>query len=352
MVCLSAQLFDLLRACLTRWDEDLQQIKEPGASLNEELALIHECSKRRIEEFSRNPLQDNAAVLQQALISDGQQIERLELEHKENVAQQQELQNKEAQVVAGKILRDLVDILSLPTAKKLAPALWSPHQEQQVDSHLDFNNDAPSGIRRPVGSNADKSLARTGYTRRSRRLCQRASPPAHQPVNTENSSAQKRKPDTGVEDERQAKVHRTGGMKTPPPKAANSGSYSNNNDKAPAAAIKRGMTLQCRTIAFGGNKTARVTLQRQPSQGLWVCTVQFPKGQNTPQINNIMGRSIIPGFLRLANQDHEQVVGNLERQQPTQQATRASSEKTTSENQSDLRGSGESDMSDDGDKGF
>ncbi|KAF5714974.1 hypothetical protein FGLOB1_3277 [Fusarium globosum] len=352
MVCPSAQLFDLLQARLTRWDEDLQQIKEPGASLIEELALIHERSKRRIEEFARNPLQDNAAVLQQALISDGRQIERLELEHKENMAQQQELQNKEAQVVAGKILKDLVDILSLPTAKKLAPELWSPDQEQQLDPHLGLHNDAPSGIRRPVGSNADISLARTGYTRRSRRLCQRASPPAHQPVNTENSSTQKRKPDTGVEDERQTKVHRTGGMKTPPPKTVNSGSYSNNNDKAPAAAIKRGMTLQCRTIAFGGNKTARVTLQRQPSQGLWVCTVQFPKGQNTPQINNIMGRSIIPGFLRLANQDHEQVVGNLECQQPTQQATRASSEKTTSENQSDLRGSGESDKSDDGDKGF
>ncbi|KAF5988539.1 hypothetical protein FBULB1_1415 [Fusarium bulbicola] len=301
------RLFDLLQACLTRWDEDLQKIKKPGASLNEELALIHDRSKRRIEEFARNPLQDNAAVLQQALISDGRQIERLELEHKENAAHQQEVQNREAQGVAGKILRDLVDILSLPTAKKLAPALWSP-QEQQVDSHLYLNNDAPSGA--------------------------------------------KRKHDPGAEDERQAKVPRAAGLKTPPPKAVESGKYSNNTDKPPAVALKRGMTLQCRTITFGGNKTARVTLQRQPSQGLWVCTVQFPKGQNTPQISDIMGRSIIPGFLRLANHDHGQVASNLESQQPTQQAARASSERTPSESQSDSKGSKESDKSDDGNKGF
>ncbi|KAL7755404.1 hypothetical protein ACKLNR_014502 [Fusarium oxysporum f. sp. zingiberi] len=362
MVCPNTELFNLLRACLIRWDEDLQQIKEPGASLNQELAVIHERSKRRIEEFTRNPLPDNAAVLQQALISDGRQIERLELEHKENMAQQQEVQNREAEAVAGKILRDLVDILSLPTAKKLAPALWSPHREQKVDSNLCRNNDAPSDIRRPVVSNADTSMARTGYTRRSRRLFQRATPPAHQPINTENSSA-KRKPDPGMEDERQTKIHRTARMKTPPPKAVGSDSvsssslpslrstgsyqYSNNTDKAPPVAPKRGMTLQCRTITFGGDKTARVTLQRQPSQGLWVCAVQFPKGQNTPQINNIMGRAIIPGFLRLANDDHGQVASNLERQQPTQQATR-----TSSESQSDSRDSKESDESDGGDRGF
>ncbi|KAF5974425.1 hypothetical protein FBULB1_7793 [Fusarium bulbicola] len=350
MVCPNTQLFDLLRACLARWDEDLQQIKEPGASLNEELALIHDRSKRRIEEFARNPLRDNAAVLQQALISDGRQIERLELEHKENKAQQQEVQNREAQAVAGKILRDLVDILSLPTAKKLVPELWSPHQEQQVNSHLCVNNDTPRGIRRPVGPDADTSLARAGYTRRSQRLCQKATPPARQAVNTENSSA-KRKHDPGVEDERPAKVHRTVGMKTPPPKAVDSGSHSNNTDKVPPVAFKRGMTLQCRTITFGGNKTARVTLQRQPSQGLWVCTVQFPKVQNTPQINNIMGRSIIPGFLRLANHDHGQVASNLESQHLAQQAIWASSESTPSGSQLDSRGSKKSDKSDNGDKG-
>lgn len=86
------------------------------------------------------------------------------------------------------------------------------------------------------------------------------------------------------------------------------------------------MTLQCSNITFGGDKTARVTLQRYPFQGVWICAVQFPSGQSIRKLNTLMGRSIIPGFVRLANRDYGQVASRLERQQPTQQAVQTPTE--------------------------
>ncbi|RBR13484.1 uncharacterized protein FIESC28_08161 [Fusarium coffeatum] len=344
MDCPSTKLIDLLRACLPRWEEELEQIKDPDAALNQKLALIHDRSKSRIEEFSLNHLRDGVAIaaLKQALLSDGRQIERLELERKDKMKQHQELQNADAEAVAGKIIGDLVNILGLDTAQKLAPVLYSRQPVQEPDRDLCDSNDVERGSRRPKAvTNTAISTSDTGYNTRNRqKYRQRPSPSVNEPCSGESSSA-KRKLALDVDNERPPKLHRSAGTKTQPAKASRSDSvsppstlsirspgshqYSSIGGKALAIDARRGMTTQSRKITFGGDRTAQVTVHRDSSNELWICAVKFSQGQNTRRIDNFMGRSIIPGFLQLVNRDHAQVTNRRERQQSAQQEAQVTS---------------------------
>ncbi|RSL38491.1 hypothetical protein CEP51_016911, partial [Fusarium floridanum] len=65
-------------------------IQEPDAAFHDELAILRDHSRRRLEQFALNPSQDDISVVQLALLSDGRQIKELELNHAATRAQKQE----------------------------------------------------------------------------------------------------------------------------------------------------------------------------------------------------------------------------------------------------------------------
>ncbi|KAJ3454380.1 hypothetical protein MRS44_018274 [Fusarium solani] len=121
---------NLLRTSLARWDQYLREVDEPDAVFQEKRNEISDRSKKRLEEFALNPSNDNIAILQQALLSDARETERLELEHAAIIARKQKLRGEAAEGVAGRILGDLVDILGLPVIQRLAPGLLPPRKSR------------------------------------------------------------------------------------------------------------------------------------------------------------------------------------------------------------------------------
>lgn len=173
----------LLRASLARWDQYLREIKEPDAVFQEQRNKISDRSKKRLEEFALNPPNDNISILQQALLSDAREIEKLELEHAATIARKQELQGETAEVVAGRILGDLIDILGLPVIQRLAPALLPPQEEQGATSKLVAGSDGLSAPDRPVAVVEEGPTPSNRYNTRSRRrLCQRTPAASNTPA--------------------------------------------------------------------------------------------------------------------------------------------------------------------------
>ncbi|RSL40262.1 hypothetical protein CEP54_016159 [Fusarium duplospermum] len=326
----------LLRASLARWDEYLREIKEPDAVFQEQRNKISDRSKKRLEEFALNPPNDNISILQQALLSDAREIEKLELEHAATIARKQELQGETAEVVAGRILEDLIDILGLPVIQRLAPALLPPQEEQGATSKLVAGSDGLSAPDRPVAVVEEGPTPSKRYNTRSRRrLCQRTPAAANTPA-AESEGALKRKRDTDVDTDsaREKKSTRTtprqsstrqptprqappskeatyGSVGSPSPPSVTPNSLHHYSNEGKGTIQKPGATPQSKGIRFGINgQAARIMVHWDPVRGLWVCAVHIPQGQAIPNLDAMMRRSVVPAFIRLISR--RQVANRLE----------------------------------------
>src|SRR5688500_4567922 len=90
-----------LRDSMSNWDQDLQRIKEPDTALHEELTILHDRSRRRLEQFALDPSQDTLLLVQQEPLSDGRQMKELELDHAATRTQKQEAYGRATEVLVG-----------------------------------------------------------------------------------------------------------------------------------------------------------------------------------------------------------------------------------------------------------
>ncbi|RSL39759.1 hypothetical protein CEP51_016774, partial [Fusarium floridanum] len=79
-----------LQDSISNWDQDLKGIRDLDAVFHDELVILRDHLRRRLEQFALNPSQDDISVVQLALLSDGRQIKELELNHSATRAQKQE----------------------------------------------------------------------------------------------------------------------------------------------------------------------------------------------------------------------------------------------------------------------
>ncbi|KAF6515316.1 hypothetical protein HZS61_005222 [Fusarium oxysporum f. sp. conglutinans] len=141
MACPDVNITTRLREAIANWNTHLQGIEDPDDVFRQERARISDASKKRIEEFYLNTLRDNddnnknnnnndnIALLLRTLLSDGQQMKELEMEHEVTRTKKQELQDEVAKSVGRRIVADVIDILGLSAEQHLMPAV-PPHQKR------------------------------------------------------------------------------------------------------------------------------------------------------------------------------------------------------------------------------
>jgi hypothetical protein len=167
----NANLTTRLRDAIGNWNTHLQGIKDPDDVFRQERARISDASKKRIEEFYFNTLHDkdnnntddNVALLLRALLSDGQQMEELKVEHEVTRAKKQELQDEGARTVGRRIVTDVIDILGLSAVQHLMPAVPFP-PEEATSTTKDYVDSASL----PVPHGSDAPPATMGPTTRTR----------------------------------------------------------------------------------------------------------------------------------------------------------------------------------------
>ncbi|RMI90673.1 hypothetical protein CDV36_016629, partial [Fusarium kuroshium] len=119
-----------LQDSISNWDQDLKGIRDLDAVFHDELVILRDHLRRRLEQFALNPSQDDISVVQLALLSDGRQIKELELNHSATRAQKQETYGHGMEVLVGKIIGDLINLFGLSTMQRLASELFSPNGDQ------------------------------------------------------------------------------------------------------------------------------------------------------------------------------------------------------------------------------
>ncbi|KAK2670000.1 hypothetical protein RAB80_014137 [Fusarium oxysporum f. sp. vasinfectum] len=213
MACPDANITTRLREAIANWNTHLQGIKDPDDVFRQERARISDASKKRIEEFYLNTLRDNdnnndnIAVLLRTLLSDGQQMKELEMEHEVTRTKKQELQDEVAKSVGRRIVADVIDILGLSAEQHLMPAVPPPPEEATSTTQ-----DYVDSVSLPVPDDSDAPAATMGLTTRTRSYNRRKNggarrkvAPSIAPSVSEGDSSLKRKRQPDKDDERNIK---------------------------------------------------------------------------------------------------------------------------------------------------
>jgi hypothetical protein len=189
MACPDVNITTRLREAIANWNTHLQGIEDPDDVFRQERARISDASKKRIKEFYLNTLRDNddnnknnnnndnIALLLRTLLSDGQQMKELEMEHEVTRTKKQELQDEVAKSVGRRIVADVIDILGLSAEQHLMPAVPPPSEEatSTTKDHVDSAS-------LPVPDDSDAPAATMGLTTRTRSYNRRKNGGARQKV--------------------------------------------------------------------------------------------------------------------------------------------------------------------------
>ncbi|KAJ3453517.1 hypothetical protein MRS44_017764 [Fusarium solani] len=308
-----------LQDSISSWDQDLKGIQEPDAAFHDELAILRDRSRRRLEQFALDPSQDDISLVQLALLSDGRQIKELELNHAATRAQKQEAYDHGMEVLVGKIIGDLINLFGLSTMQRLASELFSPNGDQGHIARLsgDFNKLSPPD--QPDAAAEELVLQPKGYhTRRAGRLRPMPLPSADSSV--AKSGAVKRKQDanigitrdkrrclTVVKREPEPEIPRPAFLTSTEPPLAVTESLYQHDDRQKAIIRKRGRTLTKKSVEFGVyGHTACVLVYRNPIRHKWVCAMHIPEGQDVPSLDAIVRFSLC----RLSTSSNSQQVAD------------------------------------------
>ncbi|KAF4435572.1 hypothetical protein F53441_13483 [Fusarium austroafricanum] len=311
----TANLTTRLRDAIGNWNKHLQGIKDPDDVFRQERARISDASKKRIEEFYLNTLQgndnnnndDNVALLLRALLSDGQQMQELEVEHEGTRAKKQELQDEGARTVGRRIVADVIDILGLSAVQHLIPVVPSS-PEEATSTTKDYVDSASLAVHH----GSDAPPATMGLTTRTRSYNTRKNGGARQkmapsigPSVSEGDSSLKRKHQPDRDDERDIKQEK----KTPrvsarqTPSSAGKANFDSHSNEKGVISARRGMKSQYKNIRLDVNRrSARVMLQRHPFRpDLWVCLIFVPPDHANMNLDTMVNRSIMPALVQLIN---------------------------------------------------
>ncbi|KAF4967117.1 hypothetical protein FSARC_5278 [Fusarium sarcochroum] len=289
----------LLKTCLTESCQEVQSIQHPDATLQERLAVIHDRSKRRIEDFAMNRATDSVDSLQQALLSDGRYIRELELEHAASVEQTREFYDEAMEALAGRILRNLLNVLGLPVIQRLVPELSiSKHIDQPTSDHgpLDGGQPSPTELQPYLMGPGTHEQLRDGETSRNQYSCQ-STPPITKTSVTWNTL--RRKTRTTFK----GRAHRALGgrnLRAAKPTTPHGGTplslrftgtetIYKHSGKQKAGIRRKGKTLSKKTILTGvGGHTTCVIIYKSPVRDEWVSAGHIPEGQVLPSFDKII----------------------------------------------------------------
>ncbi|KAH8669222.1 hypothetical protein BGZ61DRAFT_557522 [Ilyonectria robusta] len=275
-----------LRDSISNWDQDLKGIQEPNAAFHEELTILRDRSRRRLEQFALDPSQDDISLVQLALLSDGRHIKELELNHAATRAQKQEAYDYGTEVLARKIIGDLVNIFGLPTMQRLATELFSPIGDQGHIARLSGHFNELSSPDQPDAAAEELVLQPNGYhTRRAGRLRPMILPSPHSSV----AKSGVRRCLAVVKLEPEPEVTRPAFPTSTEPSLAITESLYQHDEKQKAVIRKRGRTLTKKSVEFGvDGHTACVLVYRNPIHHTWVCAMHIPEGQDVPSLDAIV----------------------------------------------------------------
>ncbi|KAF4435538.1 hypothetical protein F53441_13484 [Fusarium austroafricanum] len=327
----TANLTTRLRDAIGNWNKHLQGIKDPDDVFRQERARISDASKKRIEEFYLNTLQgndnnnndDNVALLLRALLSDGQQMQELEVEHEGTRAKKQELQDEGARTVGRRIVADVIDILGLSAVQHLMPAVPSS-PEEATSTTKDYVDSASLAVHHgsdaPPATMGLTTRTRSYNTRKNGGARQKMAPSIGPPVSKGDSSL-KRKHQPDRDDERdikqEKKTPRVSARQTPssagkanfdsvrplPAPYTSSGDLLQHSNEKGVISARRGMKSQYKNIRLDVNRrSARVMLQRHPFRpDLWVCLIFVPPDHANMSLDTMVNRSIMPALVQFVN---------------------------------------------------
>ncbi|KAG7402874.1 hypothetical protein Forpe1208_v016910 [Fusarium oxysporum f. sp. rapae] len=331
MACPDANITTRLREAIANWNTHLQRIKDPDDVFRQERARISDASKKRIEEFYLNTLRDNdnnnnndnVALLLRTLLSDGQQMKELEMEHEVTRTKKQELQDEVAKSVGRRIVADVIDILGLSAEQHLMPAV-PPPSEEATSTTQDYVDSASL----PVPDDSDAPAATMGLTTRSRSYntrknggARRKVAPSIGPSVSEGDSSLKRKRQPDKDGERnikqEKKTPRVSARQTPsspgkanfdsvrslPAPCTRSGDFLQHSNEEDVISSRKAIESQYKNIRLDVSRpSARVMLRRHPSRrGLWTCLIFVPQVQADMSFDTMVNRFIMPAFVQLAN---------------------------------------------------
>ncbi|KAH7471945.1 hypothetical protein FOMA001_g12909 [Fusarium oxysporum f. sp. matthiolae] len=335
MACPDVNITTRLREAIANWNTHLQGIEDPDDIFRQERARISDASKKRIEEFYLNTLwdnddnnknnnnNDNIALLLRTLLSDGQQMKELEMEHEVTRTKKQELQDEVAKSVGRRIVADVIDILGLSAEQHLMPAVPPPSEEatSTTKDHVDSAS-------LPVPDDSDAPAATMGLTTRTRSYNRRKNGGARQkvapsigPSVSESDSSLKRKRQPDQDDARnikqEKKTPRVSTRQTPsspgnanfdsvrslPAPCTRSGDLLQHSNEKDVISSRKAIESQYKNIRLDVSRpSARVMLRRHPSRrGLWTCLIFVPQVQADMSFDTMVNRFIMPAFIQLGN---------------------------------------------------
>ncbi|KAF5703757.1 hypothetical protein FMUND_12859 [Fusarium mundagurra] len=331
MACPDANITARLREAIANWNTHLQGIKDPDDVFRQERARISDASKKRIEEFYLNTLRDNdnnnnnnndnVALLLRTLLSDGQQIKELEMEHEVTRTKKQELQDEVAKSVGRRIVADVIGILGLSAEQHLMPAV-PPTSEEATSTTKNYVDSASL----PVPDDSDAPEAAMGLTTRSRSYNRRKNGGSRQKVapsvgpsvsKGDSSLKRKRQADNDEPDMKQEKTPRASARQTPsslgsanfdsvrslPAPCTRSGDLLQHSNEEDVNSSRKAIESQYKNIRLDVSRpSARVMLRRHPvRRGLWACLIFVPPDQADMSFDTMVNRLIMPAFVQLAD---------------------------------------------------
>ncbi|KAF5974088.1 hypothetical protein FBULB1_7920 [Fusarium bulbicola] len=114
---------DLLRSSIVGFCQELEQIRGPDDELREQLTIVKDRTRRRLDSFVLHPRFDDVPSLQEELLQNGRHIRELELTHRASRAQRLQIYDEEMEELAGRMLREQFNILGLEKVRSLLPGL-------------------------------------------------------------------------------------------------------------------------------------------------------------------------------------------------------------------------------------
>ncbi|KAH6949658.1 hypothetical protein BKA56DRAFT_638791 [Ilyonectria sp. MPI-CAGE-AT-0026] len=255
-----------LRDSISNWDQDFKRIKEPNAAFQEELTILRDRSRKRLEQFALDPSQDDISLVQLALLSDGRHIKELELNHAATRAQKQEAYDYGTEVLAGKIIGDLLSPPDQPDAAA----------EELVLQPNGYHTRRAGRLRSMILPSPHSSVAKSGVVKRK------------QDANI-GITREKRRCLAVVKLEPEPEVTRPAFPTSTEPSLAITESLYQHDEKQKAVIRKRGRTLTKKSVEFGvDGHTACVLVYRNPIHHTWVCAMHIPEGQDVPGLDAIV----------------------------------------------------------------
>ncbi|KAF5988552.1 hypothetical protein FBULB1_1428 [Fusarium bulbicola] len=135
---------DLLRSSIIAFCQELEQIRGPDDELREQLTIVKDRTRRRLDSFVLHPRFDDVPSLQEELLQNGRHIRELELAHRASRAQRLQIYDEEMEELAGRMLRELFNILGLEKVRSLLPGLSVTLSLDEDDAILRRDNEQMS----------------------------------------------------------------------------------------------------------------------------------------------------------------------------------------------------------------